>query len=64
MPVIRVEMFSGRTHEQKRDLAQALTTAFIETAGGTPESVHIVLTDVETDNWAIAGKLCSEPASD
>jgi 4-oxalocrotonate tautomerase len=58
--MIRVEMFEGRTAEQKRVLAKALTDAFISTAGGTPEQVHIVMTDVAKDDWAVAGKLCSD----
>lgn len=60
MPVIRVEMFKGRTADQKRALAKELTDAFVKTAGGTPESVHIVMTDVAKDDWTGAGKLCSD----
>ena len=60
MPVIRVEMFKGRTSEQKADMVREVTDAFVRTAGGTQESVHIVITDVETSDWAVAGKLASE----
>ena len=60
MPVIRVEMFEGRNAEQKRALVKELTETFVRTAGGTPESVQIVLTDVAKDDWAVAGKLCSD----
>ena len=60
MPMIRVEMFEGRTKKQKQALAKELTDAFVRTAGGTPESVQIVMTDVAKDDWAVAGKLCSE----
>ena len=64
MPMIKVEMFSGRSKEQKSALVEALTRAFVETAGGTPESVQIVLTDIDKENWAVAGKLYSAPATD
>lgn len=64
MPMIKVEMFSGRSNEQKRALVQALTSAFVETAGGTPESVQVILTDIEKENWAVAGTLYSEPATE
>lgn len=63
MPIIRVEMFEGRTKEQKRALSAGLTKAFIEAGGGTPESVHIVYVDVSQDDWAVAGKLCSDRAA-
>lgn len=60
MPMIRVEMFAGRTPEQKSALVKALTEAFISTAGGTPQSVQIILQDVEKSAWATAGVLASE----
>lgn len=59
MPIIRVEMFEGRNEDKKADLVDALTESFIRTCGGTPESVHIVITDVSKDNWGSAGQLVS-----
>lgn len=60
MPIIRVEMFKGRTVEQKRKLARDLTDAFIGAAGGNPASVQVVITDVETEDWAQGGALWSD----
>lgn len=57
MPMIRVEMFEGRTVEQKRRFAEAVTTAFVENCGGTPQSVQVIFNDVARANWATAGKL-------
>lgn len=62
MPVIRVEMFKGRTPEQKRDMVKEITEAFVRTAGGTPEPVHVVITDVEKSDWAVGGVLASDPS--
>ena len=56
-------MFAGRTPQQKRDLVRALTDAFVETAGSTPDSVDIILTDVEQSDWAQGGELFSEKQS-
>ena len=64
MPIIRVEMFEGRSTEQKRDMVRELTRAFVDTAGGTPESVHIVITDVAKSDWGAAGQLCSDKFPD
>ena len=61
MPVIRIEMFEGRSLEQKRACAEAVTKAFCDTAGGAPSSVHIIFTDVAKSDWAVAGRLCSDP---
>ena len=60
MPTIHVEMFEGRTPEQKRNLVQALTQACVETIGAKPDSVDIVLVDVKKENWATGGVLWSE----
>jgi 4-oxalocrotonate tautomerase len=64
MPIIRVEMFKGRTREQKRALARELTEAFIRAAGGKPESVTIVLADVDKEDWAVAGALMADKYPD
>ncbi len=61
MPVIRIEMYEGRTAEQKRACAAAITQAFIDTCGGTPQSVQIVFRDVAKGDWAVAGRLASDP---
>ncbi|MDB5557640.1 MAG: 4-oxalocrotonate tautomerase [Enterovirga sp.] len=63
MPMIRVEMFPGRTAEQKRDFAKAVTDSFVAICGGTPQSVQIVFTDVQKGDWATAGKLASDAAA-
>lgn len=62
MPIVRVEMFAGRTTQQKRDFAKAVTESFVSICGGTPQSVQIVFQDVAKDNWATAGKLASDAA--
>ncbi|MDP3820732.1 MAG: 4-oxalocrotonate tautomerase [Burkholderiales bacterium] len=64
MPTIRVEMFEGRTPEQKRALVAALTEACVRTIGASPESVDILLFDIAKQNWATGGRLWSEPAKD
>ncbi len=63
MPMIRVEMFAGRTPDQKRAFAKAVTDSFVETCGGTPQSVQIIFTDVQKGDWATAGKLASDAAA-
>jgi 4-oxalocrotonate tautomerase len=60
MPVITVEMYEGRTDDQKRQLAKAITDAVVRIAKTTPEATHIVFKDVKKSDWAIAGKLASD----
>ena len=60
MPTFNVQMFEGRTIDQKRAFVEAVTRATCETLGCGPESVDIVITDIKRENWATAGKLWSE----
>ena len=60
MPIVRVELFSGRTHAQKQELARAITEAVANIAHTTPEQTIVIFQDVEPENWAQAGKLASD----
>ena len=60
MPTIRVDMFEGRTAEQKRNLVKALTQACVDALGSKPESVDVLLFDVKPADWATGGVLWSE----
>ncbi len=59
MPIIRVEMWPGRTHAQKAELPQAITDAVVNIAKTTPEATIVVFEDVAKENWAQGGKLAS-----
>ena len=61
MPTYHIEMFEGRTPEQKKKLVQEITRVTVEVLGGSPDSVDIIITDIKRDNWATGGKLWSEP---
>lgn len=62
MPTIRVEMFEGRTPEQKQAFVKAITEATVRTLGGAPESVQVVIAEVSKANWASGGLLWSDPS--
>ncbi|HLI88959.1 MAG TPA: 2-hydroxymuconate tautomerase [Ktedonobacteraceae bacterium] len=57
MPVVIVEMYEGRTLEQKRALVRAITDAMIEHAGARPDGLHVIIHEVARENWARAGLL-------
>jgi 4-oxalocrotonate tautomerase len=63
MPTINVQMFEGRSAQQKRDFVRAVTEAACQTLGCEPGSVDIIIQEVSRDNWATGGKLWSEPPS-
>ena len=59
MPIIRVEMWEGRTKEQKRNLVEVLSreTARITDCG--LDSINVVINEVKKENWGAGGELCS-----
>ncbi len=57
MPVVTVEWLEGRTAQQKAQLADALTRAFVDIARVQQEQVWVVFRDVKRSDWAISGKL-------
>lgn len=60
MPTFQIDLFEGRSVEQKRRFVEAITRATCETLGCEPSSVDIILRDVKKENWATAGKLWSD----
>ena len=52
MPHVVVKLHAGRSVEQKRTLAEALTKAVTSTLKLGEESVSVGIEDVEPKNWA------------
>jgi 4-oxalocrotonate tautomerase len=62
MPTIHVELFEGRTTEQKAALAKEITEACVRVLGGSPDGVDIMFVDVARHDWATGGVLWSQKA--
>jgi 4-oxalocrotonate tautomerase len=60
MPTINVQLFEGRTAEQKRAFVKAVTEATCATLGSSPEAVDVILHEVKKENWATGGILWNE----
>ena len=60
MPVIIVEMYAGRTTEQKAALAKKLTEGTIEVLEVRPDQVRVIIHEVPKENYAIGGKTVAE----
>jgi len=59
MPVVIVEMWAGRTIEQKKQLVAGITASFAK-INTPPEVVQVILRDIPKHDWAVGGKLASE----
>ena len=60
MPVVIVEMWEGRTIEQKKELVEGITSVMTTKLGIRPDQVTIIIKDNPKHNWARGGKLCGE----
>jgi 4-oxalocrotonate tautomerase len=60
MPIVRIEMWEGRTHAQKAELARVVTDAMVTIAHTTPEATVVLFEDIPKANWATGGKLASD----
>lgn len=63
MPTIRVELFEGRSVEQKRALAKELTEACVRVLGGSADGIDVIFSDVARHDWATGGVLWSDKAA-
>jgi len=62
MPIVRIEMWTGRTVAQKKELARVVTDAMVNIAQTTAEATIIVFEDIAKNDWSQAGVLASEEA--
>lgn len=60
VPVINVNLLEGQTADKKRGIVRALTDAYCSITEMPPESVTVILSEVETRHWAKAGVLVSD----
>ena len=56
MPIVKVEMWAGRSPEIKKKLIENITRTVCETVGCPPEAVTIVIEDIPKENWGQSGK--------
>jgi 4-oxalocrotonate tautomerase len=57
MPYVNIKITrEGATAAQKDELIQGVTRLLQDVLGKNPKSTFVVIDEVETDNWGIAGE--------
>jgi len=56
MPIVRIEVWSGRSKETKKQLIENVTKTVCDTVGCPPEAVIVVIEDIPKENWGQSGK--------
>ncbi|MGH4001450.1 MAG: tautomerase family protein [Pseudonocardiaceae bacterium] len=55
MPVIQVLNATPSSPERKRELISALTQTYAEVMRMRPDTVRVVIQEVDRDSWGVAG---------
>jgi 4-oxalocrotonate tautomerase len=61
MPIIRIELFPGRSHQTKMDIARGITELLEEKAGISPSATTIMFTEIARSDWVVGGKPYAAP---
>ena len=58
MPYVNIRIIKENvTKEQKATLIKGVTSLMQNDLGKSPESIFVVVDEVETDNWGVGGEL-------
>ncbi len=60
MPFVNVKVTPGITTEQKAQLVAEITATLQRVLGKKPEHTHIVIDEIDPENWGFAGVLTTE----
>lgn len=57
MPFINLKMVRCATREQKAQIVSEFTETLVRILGKDPQKTHIVIEEIEPEDWGFAGKL-------
>lgn len=61
MPYVNIKITKeGATKEQKAQLIEGATQLLVDVLGKNPATTVVVIDEVETDNWGIAGETVTD----
>ena len=61
MPYVNVRITKdGASVEQKRRIVEEITNTLVSVLGKKPEHTHVVIDEIEPENWGFAGMLTTD----
>ena len=61
MPYVNIKITNeGASKQQKQQLIEGATQLLVDVLGKNPATTIVVIDEVETDNWGIAGEQVTE----
>jgi len=60
MPYVNIQITKGVTRQQKSDIVKDVTESLTKHLGKKPEHTHIVIQEIEEEDWGYAGMLTDD----
>ncbi len=60
MPYVNVRLTTGVTRDQKAQVVREITDTLVRVLAKKPEHTHIVIDEVDEDNWGFSGLLTTD----
>ena len=60
MPYINLQITQGATRSQKAELVKEMTDSLVRILQKSPEHIHIVIQEIDDENWGFSGLLTDE----
>ncbi|GEA11206.1 4-oxalocrotonate tautomerase family protein [Alteromonas sp. KUL49] len=60
MPYVNVQITKGATREQKAEIVADITHSLQRVLGKKPEYTHVVIQEIEDQDWGYAGLLTDD----
>ena len=57
MPYVNIQITTGATRVQKAELVKDVTESLVRVLGKKPEHIHIVIQEIDEENWGYSGLL-------
>ncbi len=60
MPIVTIELLSGRSKETKAEVARAVTVALYRIAGVQPGDTTVIFREIKPADWMVAGRALAD----
>lgn len=60
MPYVNLQITKGATREQKAEIVKQFTQTLISVLGKNPATTHVVIQEIEREDWGHAGALVAD----
>jgi 4-oxalocrotonate tautomerase len=60
MPYVNIQIIRGATREQKSHLVRDVTNSLVRELGKKPEHIHVVIQEINEEDWGFEGVLTDD----